>query len=55
MKCFVYTKNGNKKVAIIQDVVTVSQPNRNEIVFTTRTGTVFTFNTKEFKTTSYQN
>lgn len=56
MKVFVYSKKTNAKIAEIKNVVTVQEPSvGNKIVFITDSGEMFTFDTKEVKTTSYQN
>jgi hypothetical protein len=57
MKVFVYTKEKKpRKVAIIKDVVSVYiVGNQRAISITTDSGTTFSFSTKVFKTTIYQN
>lgn len=56
MKVFVYSKATSNKIAEIKDVVTVQRPKAsNNIIFITVSGEMFTFNTKEVKTTTYQN
>lgn len=55
MKVFVYSKKTNNKIAEIKNVVTVQEPGvGNKIIFITESGEMFTFDTKEVKTT-YQN
>lgn len=56
MKAFVYSKKTNKTVAIVKNVVTVQESSvARQITFVTSSGEVFTFNTVEVKTTTYQN
>lgn len=56
MKVFVYSKKTNAKIAIINNVeITRETSNDHSITFITRSGESFSFNTKEIKTTTYQN
>ena len=57
MKVFIYTKGKNsRKIATITDVEEVTEiKNANTIVIETYGGVAVTFNTKEVKTTIYQN
>ena len=56
MKVFVYSKTTSNKIAEIKNVVTVQEPSvGNKIIFITESGEMFTFDTKEVKTTTYQN
>lgn len=56
MKVFVYSKKTSAKIAEIKNAVTVQEPAAsNKIIFITDSGEMFTFDTKEVKTTSYQN
>lgn len=54
MKAFVYNKKTNKPVVVIQDVVRI-EAYKNEILFVTESGERLAFDTKEVKTTTYQN
>lgn len=54
MKAFVYNKKTNKPVVVIQDVVRI-EAYKNEILFVTESGERLVFDTKEVKTTTYQN
>lgn len=55
MKVFVYSKKSSKKIAMITSVVAVEEHADSIITFTTKNGNVFSFDTKEVKTTTYQN
>ena len=55
MKVFVYSKRTNAKVAQVNNVVEVDTSKKGEIKFKTSSDETFTFNTKEIKTTVYQN
>ncbi len=56
MKVFVYSKKTSKKIAEVKHVVTVQPPTAsNKIILITESGEMFTFDTKEVKTTIYQN
>lgn len=55
MKVFVYSKATSKTVAVVTNVIAVNTLPDNKIMFTTESGEHFGFNTKEVKTTSYQN
>lgn len=56
MKVFVYSKKTNRKIAQVNDVVEVGvNTEKHEIMVYTKSGETFTFNTKEIKTTIYQN
>ena len=54
MKAFVYSKKTNESLAVIQDVVRI-EAYKNEILFVTESGERLAFDTKEVKTTTYQN
>lgn len=54
MKVFVYTKKDSTKIATITDVTSVEH-NGNEVIFISKDGVEFRFNTKIVKTTIYQN
>lgn len=54
MKVFVYSKKTSKKIVTIVHVVAV-EIEFESIIFTTASGEKFSFNTKEVKTTTYQN
>lgn len=54
MKVFVYSKKTSKKIATITHVITV-EIEFEFITFITISGEKFSFNTKEVKTTTYQN
>ena len=56
MKVFVYSKKTSKKIAEVKHVVTVQTPAASDkIILITESGEMFTFSTKEVKTTCYQN
>ena len=55
MKAFVYSKTTNKKIAILTNVVEVRSLPDDKVVFVTASGEEFTFDTKTFKATAYQN
>ncbi len=56
MKVFVYSKKTSKKIAIVNNVKVVCEtPEKCSISFVTNSGENFCFNTKEVKTTTYQN
>ena len=56
MKVFVYSKKTNQKLAQVNNVVGVdTNSKKNEIMIHTSSEETFTFNTKEIKTTIYQN
>lgn len=56
MRVFVYSKKTSKKIAIINNVEIVHEtPTSYLISFVTGSGENFSFNTKEVKTTTYQN
>lgn len=54
MKVFVYSKNDSKKIATITDVSNVAH-GKDTVVFTSKDGIEFKFDTRKVKTTSYQN
>lgn len=54
MKVFVYSKSDSKKIATITDVSSVAHE-KESVVFTSKDGIEFRFDTKRVKTTSYQN
>lgn len=56
MKVFVYSKRTSKKIAEINGVVDVQHAKGSDkITFITNSGESMSFNTKEIKTTVYQN
>lgn len=56
MKVFVYSKKTSKKIATIVNVIKIELFQSNKvIVFYTETGEKFSFNTRNVKTTIYQN
>lgn len=56
MKVFVYSKKTNKKIAEIKQVCNVIECEREGLILiTTYSCETFKFNTKEVKTTAYQN
>lgn len=55
MKVFVYSEKTNQKVAQVNNVVGVDTSMKNQIKLKTSSDETFTFNTKEIKTTVYQN
>ena len=56
MKVFVYSKKKSKKIAEIKHVCDVRACEvAEQILITTYSGETFSFNTKEVKTTAYQN
>ena len=56
MKVFVYSKKTSAKIATITSVCNVEFVRGSDIIiFTTFSGEKFSFNTKEVKTTTYQN
>ena len=54
MKTFVYSKKTNKTIAVIKDVVR-TEVFKDKILFVTKSDERLVFNTKECKTTTYQN
>lgn len=54
MKTFVYSKKTSKTVAVIKNVVR-TEIYKDKILFVTDSDERLVFNTKEFKTTTYQN
>lgn len=56
MKVFVYSKKTNKKIATVNNVRTIREtPTKCLISFITSSSENFCFDTREVKTTSYQN
>ena len=55
MKVFVYSKKTNVRLAVIVGIVSVNLSAEHVITFTSNSGESFSFNTREVKTTSYQN
>ena len=56
MKVFVYSKKTNRKIAQVNAVIGVEvNEKKHEILVYTESDETFTFNTKEIKTTIYQN
>lgn len=55
MRAFVYSKLTSKKLAVIENVTKVYPKGGSKIVFVTKDGETFTFDTHEVKTTTYQN
>ena len=56
MRVFVYSKRTNVKIAIINNVETTCETSGDHLItFITSSGESFNFNTKEVKTTTYQN
>lgn len=56
MKVFVYDKKNSKKIAIIEKVANVLENKVvHQIYITTENAELFTFDTRFFKTTAYQN
>lgn len=56
MKVFVYSKKTSKKIATVNNVRTIREtPSKCLISFITSSGENFCFDTKEVKTTTYQN
>lgn len=56
MKVFVYSKKSSKMIACVKSVKEVREdPENNHIVYLTETGEYFHFNTKDVKSTIYQN
>jgi len=55
MKVFVYSKKTNVRLAVIVGIVSVSLNAGHQIIFTSNSGETFAFDTREVKTTSYQN
>ena len=54
MKAFVYSKKTSKTVAVIKNVVR-TEVYKDKILFVTDSDERLVFDTKEFKTTTYQN
>ena len=55
MKVFVYSKKTNARLAVIVGIVSVNLNAGHMITFTSNSGETFSFDTREVKTTSYQN
>lgn len=55
MKVFVYSKKTNARLAVIVGIVSVTLNSGHMISFVSNSGETFSFDTKEVKTTSYQN
>lgn len=53
MKVFVYKKSNSKKIRVIKDVICIYQYDTQLVVQTEKKS--YTYNTKEVKTTCYQN
>ena len=55
MKVFVYSKKTNARLAVIVGIVSVNLNAGHLITFISNSGETFSFDTREVKTTSYQN
>lgn len=55
MRAFAYSKVTSKKIATIENVISVRPEGDHKIVFQTTENETFTFDTREVKTTTYQN
>lgn len=55
MKVFVYSKKTNVRLAVIVGIVSVTLNSGYMINFVSNSGETFSFDTREVKTTSYQN
>lgn len=55
MKVFVYSKKTNARLAVIMGIVSVTLNSGYMITFVSNSGETFSFDTREVKTTSYQN
>lgn len=55
MKVFVYSKKTNARLAVIVEIVSVTLNSGHMITFVSNSGETFSFDTREVKTTSYQN
>lgn len=55
MKVFVYSKKTNVRLAVIVGIVSVTLNSGHMINFVSNSGETFSFDTREVKTTSYQN
>ena len=55
MKVFVYSKKTNARLAVIVGIVSVTLNSGHMITFVSNSGETFSFDTREVKTTSYQN
>lgn len=55
MKVFIYSKKTNARLAVIVGIVSVNLNTGHMITFTSNSGESFSFDTREVKTTSYQN
>lgn len=55
MKVFVYSKKTSKTIAVIKDVARVEESSNQTVTFITNSGEKFSFDTKQMKTTTYQN
>ena len=55
IKAFIYSKATNKKIATLTNVVEVRSLPDDKVEFVTAGGDTFTFDTKMFKATAYQN
>lgn len=55
MKVFVYSKKTNARLAVIVGIVSVNLNSGHMITFVSNSGETFSFDTREVKTTSYQN